>query len=230
MDAEAYADMLPWLVFIAVDRPTGLDVTWAAASAGLCSLGLVAWSYWRGARPGVAHVGLVVFTACLLVALADPSWNTQVGIPRSVTVGLLSLAAFLSLPRTPLSEAYTAALVAPATHRDPRFRRVNVEITVAWGLGTALVATASGTTALVPDVFVSTFLGWVIPLVLAGGTVLWVSRRWDLFRVAIEGAANPGAPGRSPVVALSRRQQDAPDPPEPAAEIRAFRLRSGRDS
>lgn len=225
MDAEAYADMLPWLVFIVVDRPTGLDVTWAAASAGICSAGLVVWAYWRGANPGVARVGLVVFSTCLLAALADPAWNAGVSLPRSVTVGALSLAAFVSLFCTPLSEGYTAPGVAPATREDPRFARVNLEITLAWGLGTALVATAAGTTALLPDAFVSTFLGWVIPLVLAGGTVLWVSRRWTLFRIAVESAT-----GRGPVVALTARRAEPREVGRPLGEIRPFRLHSGRDA
>lgn len=224
MDVEAYADMLPWLVFIVVDRPTGLDVIWAASSAGICSVGLVAWAYWRGAQPNVARVGVVVFSTCLVVALADPAWNGDVSLPRSLTVGALTLAAVFSLFRTPLSEGYTAPTVAPATREDPRFRRVNIEITLAWAIGTLLVATASGTTALLPDAYVSTFLGWVIPLVLAGGTVLWVSRRWSLFRIAVESST-----GRA-IVTLAGHRADIVEAVRPSGEIRPFPLRSGRDA
>lgn len=236
MDAEAYADMLPWLVFIVVNRKSGLSVTWAAGSAAVSSLVLLGWSYWKGSRASLPRIGLGVFCVCLVVALTVPAWNAAVGLPRAVMVGTLSLAALISLFATPLSEGYTTHLVAPQGCLDPRFRRVNVEITAAWAVGAALVAVACGTTALLADTYAFTFFGWVVPLALTGGTVLWTARRWELFRLAVDAHASASGGGARPVISLAAHDQGHPAAAQrPAARsadavIRPFPLRRQRDA
>lgn len=189
MDAEAYADMLPWLVFLAIDRKSGLGVAWAGAGALICSAGLVAWSYWRGRYALLPRVAVALFAVCLVSGLVFQSWNEQVSLPRALVVATLSALAFGSLPFKPLSETYTWPLVAPSFRDDPRFGKVNVEITLAWGVGSLAVAVASGTTALLSGAVAFTFLDWVTPLVLAAGTILWATRRWELFRLAVDSFA-----------------------------------------
>jgi|GEM_PF-1870274 len=189
MDAEAYADTLPWLVFLVIDRKSGLGVAWGGAGALVCSAGLVAWSYWRGRHALVPWVALVLFAGCLVSGLASPAWNGQVSLPRALVLLCLSVLAFGSLAFTPLSERYTGALVAPALRDDPRFSRVNVEITVAWGAGSLAVAVASATTALLSGAVAFTLLDWVAPLALAAGTILWATHRWEQFRLAVDSVA-----------------------------------------
>lgn len=189
MDAEAYADMLPWLVFLVIDRKSGLGVAWAGGGALGCSVGLVAWSYWRGRYSLVPRVALALFAACLISGIASHAWDQQVSIPRALVVATLSVLAFASLRFTPVSETYTVPLVAPALRADPRFVKVNVEITIAWGVGSLAVAVASGTTALLSGAVFFTFLDWVTPLVLAAATVLWATRRWELFRLSVDSVA-----------------------------------------
>ncbi|MGH9099947.1 MAG: hypothetical protein ACRDV8_06925 [Acidimicrobiales bacterium] len=186
MDAEAYADMLPWLVFVVIDHKLGLGVAWAAGSSLACGVGLVAWSYWRGRYALLPRVAVGVFSVCLLAALMIPSWNDQVSLPRALVVVTLSVLAFGSLCVTPLSETYTVRLVAPVIRDDPRFRMVNVEMTLAWGIGAFAVALASSATALLPGKLAFTFLDWVTPLVLATVTILWAARRWEAFRLSVE--------------------------------------------
>ncbi len=186
MDAEAYADMLPWLVFIVMDRKLGLGVAWAAGAALACSAGLLGWSYWRGRYALLPRIAIGIFSPCLVTALIFPSWNDQVSLPRALVVATLSLCAFASLRFTPLSETYTVPLVAPAIRDDPRFRKVNVDMTLAWGVGAFAVALASSTTALLPGRLTFTLLDWVTPLVLATVTILWAARRWELFRLAVD--------------------------------------------
>lgn len=189
MDAEAYADMFPWLVFLVIDRKSGLGVAWAAGGALVCSAALVAWSYLRGRRALVPRVGMAVFAAFLVSAVASQPWNEQVSLPRALVVLSLSLLAFGSLRFTPLSETYTVPLVAPSVLEDPRFAQVNVEITLAWGVGSLAVAVATGTTALLDGAVAFTFLDWVTPIVLAAGMILWCTRRWELFRLAVDSVA-----------------------------------------
>lgn len=189
MDAEAYADMLPWLVFLAIDRKSGLGVAWAGAGALTCGAGLVAWSYWRGRYAPLPRVAVALFAVCLVSGLVFHSWNDQVSLPRALVVASLSALAFGSLPFTPLSETYTGHLVAPALREDPRFAKVNVEITLAWGVGSLAVAAASATTALLSGAVAFTFLDWVTPLVLAAGTILWATRRWGRFHLTVDTVA-----------------------------------------
>ncbi len=186
MDAEAYTDMLPWLVFIVMDRKMGLGVAWAGGGALACSAGLVGWSYWRGRYALLPRIGLGIFAACLVSGLAVPAWNHEVSIPRALVVATLSVLAFGSLRFTPLSETYTVHLVPPASRVDPRFRKVNVQMTLAWGVGSLAVAAACGTTVALTGPVSFTLLDWVTPLVLATATILWAARRWELFRLAVD--------------------------------------------
>jgi hypothetical protein len=233
MDAEAYADMLPWLVFVMMDRKLGLGVAWAGGGALACSAGLVGWSYWRGRYALVPRIALGIFAVCLVSALVFPAWNDQVSLPRALVVATLSLLAFGSLRFTPLSEAYTVPLVPPSLRDDPRFRKVNVEMTLAWGVGSLAVALACSTTALLPGRLAFTLLDWVTPLVLATVTILWVARRWELFRLCVDtvpaahhvvdAAAGSDLATRDVIGLRARRPPPsrgsrAPEPPEPARD------------
>jgi hypothetical protein len=186
MDAEAYADMLPWLVFLVMDRRSGLGVAWAGGGALVCSAGLVGWSYWRGRYSLLPRVALVLFSVCLVSGLASQEWNQQVSTPRALTVLVLGALAFGSLRFTPLTETYTVPLVASSLLEDRRFRKVNVEMTAALGVGSLAVAVANATTVLIHGPVSITLLDWVTPLMLAGGTVLWAARRWELFRLTVD--------------------------------------------
>lgn len=188
MDSEAYADMLPWLVFVVIDRKSGLGVAWASGVAAGCAAGLVAWSYWRGRHAPLPRLALVLFAVCLVSALASPAWGHEVSLPRALTVLALSAAFFASLLFSPLSEAYTAQVVAPSVREDPRFRRVNLEMTSAWAVGSLAIGIACGTTALLRGAVAFTLLDWVTPLLLAAATILWAARRWELFRLEIDAA------------------------------------------
>jgi hypothetical protein len=193
MDAEAYADMLPWLVFLVIDRRAGLSVAWASGCATACSAGLAGWAYWRGRRAPLPIVALAFFIPCGIAAFAFPAWNVAVAVSRSMAILAVSVAAFTSLRFTPISEAYTSPLVAPGIQVRPRFRQVNVEMTAAWGVGSLLAALMCAVAELVDGgTFAFTFLDWVLPLVIATGTVLWATRRWELFRLSLDGGADHG--------------------------------------
>lgn len=193
MDAEAYADMLPWLIFLVVDRKSGLDVAWAGGSAAVSALGLLAWSYWRGRRSPVLDVGLGIFTLCCALAFVVPAWDDMVTVPRAATVLALSAVAFVSLGFTPITEVYTTPMIAPGIQEDPRFERVNMEMTVGWGVGALLVALVCCAGSLMRGSIALTLCEWVVPLALAVATALWAMRRWELFRLSIDMAASSGS-------------------------------------
>lgn len=199
MDAEAYADMLPWLVFLVIDRRAGLSVAWAAGCATACSAALAGWSYWRGRRAPLPLVALAFFVPCFFAALALPAWNVDTGVSRSMAVLAISVSAFVSLRFTPLSESYTTPMVAPGIPTRRGFRRVNVEMTAAIGLGSLLGAVVCAVSTLVDGTFAFTFMDWVVPLLIATGTLLWATRRWELFRLSLDGAGSLGGEAQPPV-------------------------------
>jgi hypothetical protein len=187
MDAEGYADLVPWLVFVVIERKTGLGIGWAGGCASVSAAALVAAAYWRGRRAPVAKLGVVLFAILCAADFVVPPMSSQIADARIIAVLALAAAAFGSLRFSPISAAYTAAEVAPAVREDPRFRRVNAEISTAWGVGAVLVAVAYLVSHLFHDAVGYTFLNWVVPLAVATAVLIWSARRWQMFRLEAEG-------------------------------------------
>lgn len=186
MDAETYADLLPWLVFIVIDRKSGLGVAWAGGCAAATGVLLRLWAYWHGRRAPAASLAVAVFCASWVAALLVPWWDDQLSMSRSAAVLALSVLAFLSVRFNPLSDAYTSAQVAPGALGHPGFHRVNVEVTMAWGIGALLVSVSFAAGDLDKGPVGLTILSWVVPLVLAAATILWVARRWERYCLELE--------------------------------------------
>jgi hypothetical protein len=200
MDADAYVDLLPWMLFMVVDRKQGLGLGWAGASAALCAGGLLAWAYWHGRRNTVAALGSAVFGALgVLGALAAP-WLShhdavRLDAARSGAVLVLGIACLASVRSTPLSYAYSAGRVQSQMCGDPRFAAVNARITRSWGLGALVVAASYAVPAFWPTTVVRTVFDWVVPLVVTAGVVKWSAERWEAFRLqlASEWASKAGS-------------------------------------
>lgn len=186
MDAEAYADMLPWLVFFVVERRSGPTLAWASGCAVLAAAGLTGWAYWRGRAAPLPRLALVVFAALLVSGLGSGAWDHLVGSTRAVAAASLGVAALASLRFRPLSEAYTAPLVASSRRDGPGFLAVNRQISGSWAVGSLLVGASCATSDFEPDKVAFTLLDWVIPLAVACATLLWASRRWELFRLSLD--------------------------------------------
>ena len=139
MDAEAYVDMLPWMLFVVIDRKTGLGIVWGGGCAATCAAGLLAWSLWLGRRSLTSWVALVIFSGSVVFGLVGGSLIQHTSAARAVAMGVLGLTALVSLYYVPLSCTYTGSHIRPAAREDPRFDQVNIQITRAWGIG-ALVA------------------------------------------------------------------------------------------
>jgi hypothetical protein len=202
MDAEAYIDVLPWIMFVVIDRKTGLGLAWGGGCAAVCAAGLAAWSVWHGRRSLTAWVALALFTASYIVGMAisvEPEHST---VARAIALLVLALTAFCSLRSTPLSCTYTTAHVRPAAREDPRFDRVNAEITTGWGVG-AMVAAGAYLVPLLSQTTVGyTFSDWVAPLAIAAVTLMWTARRWERFRLQSHTEAATQAASRQPLAAV----------------------------
>lgn len=191
MDADTYTDLLPWLVFVVIDRKSGLGIDWASAGAAVTAGLLVVRAYWRGRQAPAPVVALIVFSVSCVVAIVSPAWDGAVSDPRAAVVLVLALVALASLGIRPMSEAYTGGSVAPGIRGSSAFHRVNVEITAAWAAGGILVAGTFAASSLDSSPVALTFLNWIIPLALLFATYLWVARRWERFRVST--AVGPGS-------------------------------------
>ena len=213
MDAEAYVDVLPWILFVIIDRKTGLGMAWAGGTAAVCAALLAGWWVWHGRRSLTAWVGVALFTTSFVVGMTvgvDPSHTT---VARSVALAVLAATAFVSLRRTPLSCTYTTAHVRPAAREDPRFDRVNVVITTGWGIA-ALVAGGAYLIPIASQTGVAyTFSDWVAPLAVVAVTVTWTARQWEHFRLQSLTEAATQAASRQPLSAVlaAGNHRQAPD-------------------
>lgn len=223
MDLEAYVDIVPWLLFVVVDRRAGLGLSWAAASAMGCGLAIAGWSHWRGRRTPIGWVAVGVFGCLVMVALAvnrQQQWFEPALRASSVTA--LGVTAFLSLRRRPLSEVYTAERV-PAQRRDEAaFYQVNRRITAAWGTGALLIAGSFAGAAAMPSAIALTLFDWVLPIAILGVVLRWVAVQWAAYQVPLEVAGAPSlveAPVGRPVSDTLRVVRDEPPSPSPEPRV-----------
>ncbi|MGH9082646.1 MAG: hypothetical protein ACRDY3_00935 [Acidimicrobiales bacterium] len=196
MVLNAYVDVVPWIVFVVVDRHSGMGPGWAALSAAACGCGIAGWSRWR-ARPSLLGVvAVTVFgSVAVVVVLDDQTSQWFEPALRAACVLALAVTAFWSLSARshhPLSQPYTADRVPPGHGSDPAFARVNRRITAIWGAAVSLVALSFGCVALGPSDFTLTLLDWVVPIVVIGAAVRWVAIEWSGYQVVAEGTG-PGA-------------------------------------
>lgn len=188
MDLDAYVDVVPWLLFVVVDRRSGLGLAWAAASAMGCGAALGAWARWRGRRTPVGWVAMGVFGSLVVVAVlvARPHEWFEPTL-RAIAVASLGLAALASLRRRPLSEAYTAERVPMHRRSEPAFLRVNRRITASWGVAAFLIAASFATVGAMPSAVALTLFDWVVPIVVLGAALRWVAAEWSVYQVSAEG-------------------------------------------
>lgn len=182
MDLEVYLDVVPWLLFVVIDRTSGLGLSWAAGSAMACGAGIVAWSHRRGRRVPIGWIAVGIFGAVMVVGLgasSHASWFEPT--VRSGSVLLLAVIAFASLLGQPLSVPYSADRVSPSRRSDKAFVRVNRQITIAWGLAALTVAISFACDAFSPTAVVRTLCDWVVPLVVVSSAVRWVAVTWSTY-------------------------------------------------
>lgn len=188
MDPEAYADMLPWAVFMVVDRKSGLGMGWAAGSGAVSGALLLAWAYWHGRRSsaGILAVGLFGMMGVVTLIVGSPA-DHFIGA-RAVAMGALAIAALVSLRWSPMSEIYTSANISATARADDRFHQLNFAITAAWAVGALLIAVSFSAVVFDRSPVAVTFFNWVLPLGIGAATVKWVAARWQMFRLEVEGA------------------------------------------
>lgn len=187
MDLEACVDVLPWILFVVVDRRSGLGLGWAAASSMASGAVLGAWSRWRGRGTPVPWVAVGTFgTLCGVALVLDVNGAWFEPTLRSGAVLVLGVAAALSLRWTPLSEHYTQEQVSSRRQADPEFRRVNRRITALWSATALLVAVCFSAVAAASSAIGLTVFDWVLPIMVLGVGLRAASLQWSRFLVGAE--------------------------------------------
>lgn len=188
MDLEAYVDVVPWLLFMVIDRRSGLGLPWAAVAAAGCGGGIAAWSYWRDRRTPIGWVAVATFGPLAVIGLVanQPAQWFEPTV-RSASVAVLAMAALVSLRHRPLSEAYTSERVPPPRRAESAFIRVNRRVTAGWAATAILVAASFGGDAFVASPVGLTVFDWVLPIVVIACAVRWVAVQWTAYLVWAEG-------------------------------------------
>lgn len=207
MDLEAYVDVVPWLVFMVVDRHSGLGLSWASLSGAVCGGGVAAWSQVRHRQTPVGWVAVVTFGGLAVVGLVanQPTMWFEPAM-RSASIAVLAGVALLSLRRRPLSEAYTGDRVPPACRAEPAFAAVNRRITAAWAMAAVLVALSFAADAFVSSSVALTMCDWVLPIVVVACVVRWAAVQWTAYLAWTE---NPAQPGDAPLGSLTVEREPA---------------------
>jgi hypothetical protein len=184
MGDEPYAALLPWAVYAVVDRARGDGPLWAAIAALITAATLLVTSS-RGERTkrNVLLLGAMGWFGALAVAGAlhrsDTGFLAHDG--RALSAAGFALIAFGSLAFTPAVEHYTRPHVRSRRWDDPAFQRLNVLLTVIWGVTFTGIALAHFVGASMDTAEASTVFNWVIPIALAAIAAHRSRICWDDF-------------------------------------------------
>jgi hypothetical protein len=183
MGDEPYAALLPWMVFAVVERGHGHGVTWAAVSAIITAVTLLATR--RRPSTGVANllmIGAVISFAVLAVAGQIQSSSEGIIERYGRTWSALSFVvlALLALAlHTSVSEFYTRQHTRRSSWTTEAFSRVNVQITMIWSLVFTGIAASHACATWLDHARGYTTFHWVVPLALGAIGVQRTKEVWD---------------------------------------------------
>ena len=184
MGDEPYAALLPWTVFAVVDHAHGGGPLWAGLGALITAIALLVTSSRAetGSR-NVMIVGAIGLFGALTVAgaLHRSGSGFLADDGRALSAAGFACIAFGSLAFTPAIEHYTRPHVRSSRWDDHDFRRVNVLITLIWGVTFAGIAVAHLVAASMDYAGASTVFDWVVPIALAAVAAHRSRVCWDDF-------------------------------------------------
>jgi hypothetical protein len=181
---EPYAALLPWTVFAVIDRAHAGGPLWAGLGALVTAIALLLTSSRAeaGSR-NVMIVGAIGLFGALAVAgaLHRSGSGFLADDGRALSAAGFACIAFGSLAFTPAIEHYTRPHVRSSRWDDRDFHRVNVLITLIWGVTFAGIAVAHLVAASMDTTGASTVFNWVLPIALAAVAAHRSRVCWDDF-------------------------------------------------
>jgi hypothetical protein len=159
-----YIAFVPWVLFTVITQRYELQ---AAAIIALVAAIIISFPSIRAGRPKALEVGAVVaFAAFTVVALTADAATKEwlVRYARGIAAGLLALIALGSLLRTPFTEQYARESVPQEFWSSERFKRVNRQLTLMWGIVFLLMVPSHVAAGIIDTHRGNTFFNWVIPI------------------------------------------------------------------
>jgi hypothetical protein len=190
--SNIYVAFVPWVLFSVITEHGEVQ---AAAVIALVAAAVISFPSIRAGRPKALEIGTVAaFLAIAVIALVADSttrdWLVRYG--RGVAAGLLALIAFTSLLRTPFTEQYARESVPEALWSSPRFKSINRQLTLMWGVVFLLMVPSHVIAGIIDTHRAFTIFNWVIPIALVVFAIKWTARVTDESRAS--GAVTTGNP------------------------------------
>ena len=180
MSGRTYLGFLPWAVFAIVGRAMGEGVAWGGVAALITAAVITIASARAGSVHPLEVSAIVLFAGFVVVGALnqhDPHGFLQ-HYARTLSASSLALITLVSLRYTPFTEPYAREIVLRRFWNTPRFKRVNVELTLIWAAVFAAIAVSYATGALLGTRLAGTTFGWILPVGLALIGVQQSSQRW----------------------------------------------------
>ena len=181
MSARTYLGFLPWVVFAFVGRTMSEGVAWGGFAAMATAIVIAVTSARAGAVRPLEVIAIVFFGGFVVMGAMhqhDPRGFLQ-HYCRALSAGGLALIALGSLAHTPFTEPYAREVVLRKFWDTPRFRRVNVELTLIWATVFTAIALSNAVGAAIGTRLAGTAFNWIVPVGLALLGVKQASLRWS---------------------------------------------------
>jgi hypothetical protein len=169
------------MVVALVGRNVTGGVGWAAAAA-LATAVIIAVSSARTGSLNLLEVSAMVTFAGFAIAGALDQHNPQGFLAEyfpALAAGSMALLALASTRFTPLTEPYAREVVLRKFWDTPRFKRVNVELTLMCAATFVGIALSYAIAAAVPSHGLATVFNWIVPVGLALLGVRKATLRWS---------------------------------------------------
>ena len=181
MSGRTYLGFLPWLVFALVGPAMSEGVAWGGVAALITAVVITVASARTGSVK-LLEVSAIALFAGFVVAGAshqhDPHGFLQ-QYCRALSAGGLALIALVSLRSTPVTEPYTREIVLRKYWSTPRFKRVNVDLTLTWAMVFSAIALSNAAAAAIGTRLWETVFNWIVPVALTLVGIKQSSLQWS---------------------------------------------------
>ena len=181
MSGRTYLGFLPWVVFAVVGRAMGEGVAWGGVTALITAV-VIAVASARTGSVKLLEVSAVALFAGFVVAGAFDQHDPQGFLQqycRAISAGGLAVIALVSLRSTPFTEPYAREIVLRKFWNTPRFKRVNVELTLIWTVVFSAIALSNAAAAAIDARVWETLFNWIAPIAIALLGVKQASLQWS---------------------------------------------------
>jgi hypothetical protein len=181
MSSRTYLAFLPWVVFAFVGRTWSEGVAWGGVAALTTAVIIAVASARAGSVPPLEIAAIFVFAGFVIAGAThqhEPHGFLQQYF-RAMAAGSLALIALVSLRTTPFTEPYAREMVLRKFWNTPRFKRVNVDLTLVWVMVFSAIALSYTAAAVVDSHAWSTVFQWIAPVALVLLGVKQSTLRWS---------------------------------------------------